>query len=95
MGWESEYWIEDGKGEKCHRPCDYLIPLFSWASRLGPVKFPLSIVITKPCSIIEIQSTSKERDVFGRVKDGHIVLRGKVIYGVAERVHATYRNRAH
>jgi hypothetical protein len=50
----------------------------------------LSIVITKLCSIIEVQSTPKGRDVFGRVKDGHIVLRGKVIYGVAERVYSRY-----
>lgn len=95
LGWESEYWIEDGKEEKCHRPCCYLAPLFSWASRLGPVKLPSSIVFTKLCSIVEVQSTPKERDVFGRVKDGHIVLHGKVIYGVAESVHATYRTEAH
>jgi hypothetical protein len=75
LAWESI--VEEAD---CYRPSDYLAPSFSWASRIGPVIFPFERIITDLCTIVEVQAIPMGADPFGRVKDGHIKLRGKMIY---------------
>jgi hypothetical protein len=65
----------------CSRPQEYLAPSFSWASRIGSVIFPYARIIKGLCAIVEAQATPKGADPFGRVKNGHLILRGKMISG--------------
>jgi hypothetical protein len=68
----------------CSRPQEYLAPSFSWASRIGPVIFPYARIIKQLCTIVEAQATPRGADPFGRVKDGHLILRGKMISGLVQ-----------
>jgi hypothetical protein len=77
LGWSSASSVG-----RSYRPRNYTAPTFSWASRIGPVHFPLMAIITSVCTILDVSCTSRGNDPFGQVEGGYIVLQGRLISGI-------------
>ncbi|KAK1248520.1 hypothetical protein MKX08_006740 [Trichoderma sp. CBMAI-0020] len=58
-------------------PSEYIAPSWSWASHNSMLHFDLSDGIMQPeCKVLEAK-TKNYGDVYGRVRGGHILIRGK------------------
>lgn len=59
-------------------PSEYIAPSWSWASHHSTLHFDLSDGMMQPeCKVLEAKTKNYGGDVYGRVRSGHILVRGK------------------
>ncbi|KAF2459322.1 hypothetical protein BDY21DRAFT_317275 [Lineolata rhizophorae] len=64
---------------KCHRPPSYTTPSFSWASRIGSLRWKSpSAQSERIFNIVEARCDVQGPGEFGQVVDGNLKLRGQV-----------------
>lgn len=62
---------------KLTRPSKYIAPSWSWASRHGGLHLDNSDGMKPECDVLEAETKAHGGDEYGRVRGGHILLRGK------------------
>ncbi|KAL7820636.1 heterokaryon incompatibility domain-containing protein [Trichoderma gracile] len=59
------------------RPSAYIAPSWSWASRRGALDLDNSDEMKLECEILEAKTRARGGDAYGRVRGGHLLVRGK------------------
>lgn len=63
--------------QRLARPSLYIAPSWSWASRRGALDLDNSDEMKLECEMLEAQTTAQGKDAYGRVRGGHLLVRGK------------------
>ncbi|TFB07276.1 hypothetical protein CCMA1212_000469 [Trichoderma ghanense] len=63
--------------QRLARPSESIAPSWSWASRRGALNLDNSDQMKLECDILEADTRVHRKDAYGRVRGGHLLIRGK------------------